>query len=97
MPYTHDPEPDPPAIPKAGAPEEPLLTVGTLTAVAAALLAALVSFGIDISDNQQAKLLGLILVLAPFVVAGIGRLKAWSPASARRLALAERNKAQGAA
>ncbi len=94
MPYTHGVEPDPPAIPKAGAPSEPLVTVGSLGAAAAAVIALIVAFGPDLTQGQTAAILGATAVAAPFIVAIVGRLRAWSPASARRLALAEREKAQ---
>ncbi len=80
----------PPPLPPPGAPSEPLLSVGFLTAAFAALLACMVSFGVPVNDDQQAKLLALILILAPLIVAGIGRLRVWSPASVRRAVLAER-------
>ncbi len=81
---------DLPPVPPPKAPTEPLLTVGTITTIAAAAIAALVAFGLHIDDDQQAKLLGLIAVLAPLIVAGIGRLRTWSPATVRKIALAER-------
>lgn len=92
---SHDVDPAPPPLPPPYAPKEPLLTVGTITTVAAALLAAVVSFGLNVNDDQQAKLLALILVVAPLIVAVVGRVKAWSPASVRRAVLAERAKAGG--
>ncbi len=87
--------PDPAPLPPPNAPEEPLLSTGTVTTVAAALLAALVSFGLPVDDDQQAKLLALILVLAPLIVAAVGRLRDWSPASVRKAILEERARAGG--
>lgn len=85
-------EPVPP-LPPANAPSEPLLTAGTIVTVFSAVLAAVVSFGLDVSDDQQAKLLGVLLVLAPLLVAAVGRLRAWSPASVRKLVEQERARA----
>lgn len=52
---------------------EPLITVATVTALVAAVLALLVSFGITLSDDQQKAILGLTAVVAPLVVAGFAR------------------------
>lgn len=52
---------------------EPLLTVGTATTAVAAGLALLVSFGLPISDDQQAAVLGLIAAAAPLVAAFAAR------------------------
>lgn len=82
-----------PPVPAANAPSEPLLTAGTLVTVFSAILAAIVSFGLKINDDQQAKLLGLILILAPLIVAVVGRMRAWAPASVRKLVQQERAKA----
>ncbi len=86
---------DLPPVPPRDAPAEPLWSVGTIVAVGTALLAVLVSFGLPVDDDQQAKLLGLLLVAAPLVVAGIGRLKVWSPKTVNRIVTAERAKAAG--
>lgn len=72
-----------PATPPPGAPAEPLITVGGITAGVTAVLALLVAFGLSLSDAQNAAVLGVAAVLAPIVVAVVGRLKVWSPASAR--------------
>lgn len=89
-----DSGPPVPPVPLQGAPGEPLLTVGTITTLATAALACLVAFRLPVDNNQQAQLLGLIAVLAPLIVAGVGRLRTWSPASVRKIALAERAKRQ---
>jgi len=52
---------------------EPLITVGGITAAVSALLALLVSFGVPLSDGQQTALLGLVGVLAPIAVALLAR------------------------
>lgn len=75
-----------PDVPPPGAAKEPLLTVGTITAIVTTGLACLVAFGIHMSDDRQSAILGIVAVLAPLVVAAVGRAKAWSPASVRALA-----------
>lgn len=83
-----------PPVPPPGAPREPLLTVGLITTVAAAILAMAVSFGLPISDDQQAKLLALILVVAPLIVMAVGRARVWAPSTVRATVNAEIAKAQ---
>lgn len=64
---------------------EPLFTVGGITAAASALLALVAAFGLDLTDDQQAAVLGVIGVLAPIVVALWGRRKVYAPATVARL------------
>lgn len=52
---------------------EPLVTLASITAGATALLALLVAFGIPITQEQQVAILGVVAVVAPFVVAVFGR------------------------
>lgn len=80
-------EPQPPG---PDAPSEPLLAVGALSAAAAAIIAVVVAFFTPVSDDQQSAILGLVAVLAPFIVALAGRAKVWSPASVRAALLAAR-------
>jgi hypothetical protein len=47
---------------------EPLLSVATLTGAATAIIALLVAFGVDFTDDQQAAILGVVAVAAPLVV-----------------------------
>lgn len=71
--------------PGPNAPTEPLITVGSITAVVAGALGAAVAFGLPITDTQQAAVLAVIAVLAPIVVAVWGRAKVFSPATVRSL------------
>lgn len=48
---------------------EPLITAGVVTAVVTSLLALVTSFGLDITDDQQAAILGFVAVAAPIVLA----------------------------
>lgn len=63
----------------------PLISVGTITAVGSAVLAAAVAFGLHIGDDQQSAILAVIGVLAPIVVALWGRRKVYAPATVHRL------------
>lgn len=64
---------------------EPLVTVGSVTAAGAAVLALVAAFGLHVSDGQQAAILGVLSVVAPIVVALWGRRKVYSPATVARL------------
>lgn len=54
---------------------EPAVTVGSIGAAVAAVLALLIAFGLPISDGQQTAILGVVAVLAPFVVGVLTRAK----------------------
>ena len=75
----------PPGTPGPDAPTEPLISVGTVTTLAATILALLVTFGIHLSDDTQATLLTLIGILAPIIVTLVGRTKVFSPKTVRTL------------
>jgi hypothetical protein len=64
---------------------EPLVTVGGITAAATAVIGLLVAFGLPVTDDQQAAILGVVAVLAPLAVALIGRSRVFAPATVRRL------------
>lgn len=66
-------------------PSEPLVTTGTITAVVTALIALFVAFGLPVSDDQQAAILGVVAVVAPFVVAFVGRRRVYSPRTVAQL------------
>jgi hypothetical protein len=65
--------------------KEPLLTVGTVTAAATAVLGLLVTFGLDLSDKRQASILAVVAVLAPLAVAWVARRKVYAPATVAKL------------
>ena len=52
---------------------EPLVTVASITAGVAAIIALLVSFGIPVTPEQQTAILGVVAVVAPIVVALVAR------------------------
>lgn len=49
---------------------EPAITVGTVSAAVAAILALLVAFGLDVTEEQQTAILGVVAALGP-IVAGV--------------------------
>lgn len=64
---------------------EPLWSVGGVTAAVTALLAAGTAFGAPLTAGQQTAILGLVAVLAPLVVALVGRGRVYAPATVERL------------
>ena len=47
---------------------EPIVTVASVTAAASAIIAAIVAFGVDLSEEQTAAVMGLVAVAAPLLV-----------------------------
>lgn len=82
-----------PPVPGPYAPTEPVLTAATVVTVVTALLAAAVAFGLPVTDDQQAALLGAVAVVAPVILAIIARNRAWAPATVRQTVQAEVAKA----
>jgi hypothetical protein len=76
---------NPPVTPGPGSPKEPLLSVGTITAVFSGAVAVAVSFGLNLSEAQQGSLLVFVGVIAPLAVALIGRSKVFAPATVRAM------------
>ena len=64
---------------------EPLVTVGTITAAVTAVIGLLVAFGLDLSADQRTAVLGVVAVIAPFVVTFWGRRQVYAPATVARL------------
>lgn len=63
--------------------KDPGALFGAIGASASAAIALLVSFGIDISADQQAAILGIIAVLGPLLTALGIRYKAYAPVTHR--------------
>lgn len=52
---------------------EPAITVASITAGFTAVLALLAAFGLPLSDEQTAAILGVVAVIAPLVVGFVTR------------------------
>jgi hypothetical protein len=74
-----------PATPHVAAPKEPLLSVGTDTAVVAAAIAVATAFGLPLNDEQRGAVLVLVAAVAPFAVALVARKKVFSPNTTRAM------------
>jgi hypothetical protein len=83
-----------PPVPPPGAAQEPLLTVGTITAATTAILALVVALGLPVSNDTQAAILGVVAVVAPLVLALLARRTVWAPATVRATVNAEVAKVQ---
>jgi hypothetical protein len=65
---------------------EPAQIVGYITSAATAVIALLVAFGMDITKEQTAAILGVVAVVAPIVAALVIRSKVYAPASVEKIA-----------
>jgi hypothetical protein len=74
-----------PPVPATDAPTEPLIAVGGLTALAAAFIALIVSFGFNISNDQQSAILAILAVAVPLFTAAWGRMRVFAPATVAKL------------
>ena len=54
---------------------EPAVVIGTVTAAVAAVLALLIAFGVDLTQDQQVAILGVIAGVGPLVSAVLTRRK----------------------
>jgi hypothetical protein len=54
---------------------EPAITVGAITAVVSAILSLLAAFGLNLSADQTAAIVGVVAVLAPLVSGYVTRGK----------------------
>ncbi len=64
---------------------EPVISVAGITAAASALLALVVSFGFDLTADQQVAIMGVVAVLAPLLVGIVARGKVFSPDAVARI------------
>lgn len=55
--------------------KEPVMTAATIVSVVGAVVALLIAFGVDLSQQQQAAIVGLTNVVAPLVAAAVVRAK----------------------
>ena len=70
--------------------KEPAITVGTVSAAVAAVLTLLVAFGIDVTEEQQTAILGVVAALGPIVTGLLIRRKV-TPAGTVTITEPERN------
>lgn len=84
-----------PEVPPPNAPKEPLAYVAAITTFVVAALALFVAFGLKISDDQQAAILGFIAPAAVIVTVLWSRLKVWSPRTVRQVVQQARAEERG--
>lgn len=78
--------PNPQPVPTGVAKTEPAGLVGTITAGVTAVLALLVAYGFDVSQEQQVAILGVVAVIAPVIAAIVTRSRVYSPSTTQTLA-----------
>lgn len=61
---------------------EPAAIIGAISTAVASILALLVAFGLDITQEQQVAILAVVAAVGPIVVALLIRPKVVSPATA---------------
>lgn len=64
---------------------EPAQIVGYLTSAATAIIALLVAYGFDISQDQQSAILGVVAVVAPVVAALLIRSRVYAPETVQEI------------
>ena len=50
-----------------------MITTAAITSLVGAIIALLISFGVTLTGEQQAAIMGLVTVLSPWIVALVGR------------------------
>ena len=60
---------------------EPLWTVAGVTALVVSGIGAASAFGLNLTSVQESAVLAFTALLAPLVVAAVGRSKVWAPES----------------
>lgn len=53
--------------------KEPVIATASITAVVAAVITALIAFGVPLTDDQEKALLGLVAVVGPLIAAHFAR------------------------
>ena len=61
--------------------KEPAAIIAAITGAATAIIALVVSFGLDLTNDQQSAILGVVAVVAPLVAGLAIRSKVFSPAT----------------
>ncbi len=70
---------------------EPARLIATITGGVAALIALLVAFGIDLTEDQKTAILGAVAVAAPIVAGFVIRSQVVSPNTAYEVAVQSAN------
>ena len=68
-----------------GQAREPLAPVAALVGGVGAVCALLVAFGVHLSRDQVAAILGVVAAVGPLLVWAVGRRRVFSPATVARL------------
>ena len=84
--HNFDAKPNLVDVPKGTMKTEPAGMVATITGAVTAVIALLVAYGFDISNEQQVAILGVVAVIAPVIAGIVTRTKVYSPASAQKAA-----------
>lgn len=63
---------------------EPAVSTASITGAVTAVIALLVAYGFDISEDQQVAILGVVAVLAPVIAGIVTRYQVFSPSSAQK-------------
>jgi hypothetical protein len=69
------------SIPDRSDTGDPSAQGGTVGALVAAFITLLVAFGVDLTADQTAAILGFVAVAAPLLTAALIRRRAWKPTS----------------
>ena len=62
-------------IPEGTMTKEPVMAAATIVSLVGSVVALLIAFGVDLTQEQQAAIVGLTNVVAPLVAAVIVRAK----------------------
>jgi hypothetical protein len=73
-------------VPQNAMAKEPAVIVSTITAGVTAIIALFVAFGLDITDQQQNAILGVVAVAAPVIAGYIIRGNVYSLKSSQEIA-----------
>lgn len=72
-------------VPTGVTSKEPAALVGMITGLVSAVIALAIAYGVDISDDQQAAIMGLVAALAPIIAGIVTRSKVYSPSTTQSL------------
>ena len=64
---------------------EPILTAGVIGSVVSAAIVLLTAFGVPLTPEQSQAIIGFVAVVAPIIVALVGRHGAYGPETVKRI------------